>query len=52
MLENRQAAVVRQVLVQAHPVRLFRRMLARVRLATSSGSRRRSVPSSSSRSKA
>ena len=53
VLEHRQPAVVLQVLVQAHAVAwLLRRMLASVALRVSIGSRRRSVPSSSSRSKA
>ena len=52
VLENRQPAIVRQVLVQPRPGRLLRRTLASVALRISIGSRRRSVPSSSSRSKA
>jgi hypothetical protein len=52
-LEDRQAVRVLQVLVQAHTwSALFRRMLASVALRTSIGSRRRSSPFSSNRSKA
>ena len=52
MLEDRQALSCSMCSFRRTPARLFRRMLVNVALRTSIGSRRRSVPFSSRRSKA